>query len=234
MKTSNKILLGAFFTSLLIIVSVHVALYAKYKKGDFTLVSDDMWPTNMVAYSLDDIKCISVDNIENLTIQASDSSNLKYDKPGDGDDNTLSVTKKNDTLFLSGKGARNSPGRWYRTTHLSLAYLLPLKISNSQVHIHQAKSKRLIPMDISLDKSSIDVNNRQNVTTSFSTIKIDAMNSSRINLFNANTQLLDVKLKNSFLEESNLQTDSINITTDLASKIQLSGTNFLKAKIVNK
>lgn len=233
MKTSNKILLGAFLTSLLIIISVHVALYAKYKKGEFTLVSDDMWPTNMVTYSLHNVKYISVDNIENLTIQASDSSNLKYDKPGDGDGNILSVTKKNDTLFLSGKGDRNSPGRWYRTTHLSLADLLPVMISNSNVHLQNAKNNKLISIDLRLDKSSMDVNNRQNVITNFSSFKIEAINKSRINLFNVTTHVLDVKLKDSFLEESNLQADSISITTDLASKIQLSGTNFLKAKIVN-
>ena len=94
MKTSNKILLSAFLATLLIIVSVHIALYAKYKNGDYALITDDMWPTNMVTYSLSDIKYVSVDNVENVTINAADSSKLQYDKPGEDDENTLTVTKK--------------------------------------------------------------------------------------------------------------------------------------------
>lgn len=40
MKTSNKILLGAFITCLLVLTAIHVALYAKIKSGDFTYIKD--------------------------------------------------------------------------------------------------------------------------------------------------------------------------------------------------
>lgn len=234
MKTSNKILLSAFLATLLIIVSVHIALYAKYKNGDYALITDDMWPTNMVTYSLSDIKYVSVDNVENVTINAADSSKLQYDKPGEDDENTLTVTKKDDTLFVLGKSVNNNNnnGRWYRRTNLSLAGPLPVKIINSQLQVQSAKTTIPISMDITLDKSFMEVNNRQSSTSNFSTLKIDATNGSRISLFKVNAHLLDVRLRNSFLEENTLSADSINVMTDLASKIQLSGKNFLKAKIL--
>ncbi len=232
MKTSNKILLGTFLTALLIIISLHIALYAKYKKGDYTLVGDDMWPTNMVTYSLRDIKYVSVDNVENVSIHAADSSKLQYDKAVEGDENILSVTNRNDTLFLLGKSNGNSPGRWYRRTHLSLAGPLPIKIINSDLHVQDPKTSNPISMDITLDRSFMEVNNRQNTTTNFAGLKITASNDSRISLFNVRTHLLDITLKNSFLEETTLIADSISITTDQASKLQLSGKNLSKARIV--
>ncbi len=235
MKTSNKILLSTFFVGLLILISVHVALYAKFKKGDYTLVSDDMWPTNMITYSLEDVKYVSVDNLENLVIRQGDSSKLRYDKPIEGDENMLSVTKKNDTLFLHGKGTSNKDGRWYRATSLSLAGLLPLKIANSKIHVGiELKSNvQPVPMDVVLYNSVMEVNIRGKNAISFGTFKINAINKSRINLYNLTTNFLDVTLKDSFLEETTLVADSIRLMTDMDSKFELSGKNLVKAKILS-
>jgi len=235
MKTSNKILLGTFLAVLIILLSVHISLYAKYKKGEFKIAGDDMWPTNMITYSLDDVKYVSVDNLENLVISQGDSSKLRYDKPIEGDEYSLSVTKKDDTLFLSGKAANIKNGRWYRPTNLSLTGLLPLKIANSKVHIGPEQQKSAIspvPIDMMLDNSFIEVNIRQKNAMSFGTIKINAINKSRINLYNLTTNFLDVRLNNSFLEETTLIADSIRLMTDMDSKFELSGKNLVKAKIV--
>jgi len=235
MKTSNKILLGTFLAVLLILFSVHISLYAKYKEGEFKIAGDDMWPTNMITYSLDDVKYVSVDNLENLVIRQGDSSKLRYDKPIKGDENILSVTKKNDTLFLSGKSAKDKNGKWYKATSLSLAGLLPLKIANSKIHIGTESSKSgalLIPIDMMLDNSFMEVNIREETPMSFGTIKINAINKSRIDLYNLKTNFLDIRLNNSFLEETTLVADSIRLMTDMDSKFELSGKNLIKAKIV--
>ena len=235
MKTSNKILLGTFFTLLLILFAVHITLYAKYKKGDYTLVSDDMWPANMITYSLENVKYVSLDNIDNITVSTSDSSKLQYDKADEGDENILSVVRKDDTLFLSGKSATRNEGRWYRKTHLSLAGLLPLKVINSQIHVVVSAKKSLAPlsMDIMLDRSFMDVNNRHKNALSFGTFKINAINKSRIDLYNLTTNFLDVNLENSSLEENTLMADSIRVMTDLESKLALTGKNLVKAKIIS-
>ncbi len=236
MKTSNKILLSAFLIGLFILVGVHIALYAKFKKGEYTMVSDDMWPTNMITYSLEGVKYVSIDNLENLVIRKSDSTKLRYDKPIEGDENMLSVTRKNDTLFLLGKSTGNDDGRWYRTTHLSLAGLLPLKISNTKIRMttERSKSKVLpVPMDLVLDNSFMEVNIREENAMSFGSFKIDARNKSRIDFYNVTTDFLDVKLKDSFLEETRLTSDSIKLMTDMTSKFELSGKNLVKAKIVS-
>ena len=235
MKTSNKILLGTFLVALLILVSVHVALYAKYKKGDYTLVTDDMWPTNMITYSLSDIKYVSVNNVENVTIHAADSSKLRYDKPGDDEDDFLDVKRRNDTLFLFGKSKRNANGRWYRGTALFFAGPLPVRITNSNLHIYSRRNitTKSFPLDITLDQSFMAVNNPQNNEVNIAALKIYASNNSRVSLFNVKTNFLNVQLKNSSLEETTLNADSIMIVTDDSSKIQLSGKNSIKAQILS-
>ena len=235
MKTSNKILLGAFLVTLLILVSVHVALYAKYKKGDYTLVTDDMWPTNMITYSLSDIKYVSVNNVENVTIHTADSSKLRYDKPGEGEENFLEVKRRNDTLFLFGKSTRKANGRWYKGTALFFAGPVPVRITNSNLHIYSRGNidTKSFPLDITLDQSFMAVNNPQNNEVNIGALKIDASNRSRVSLFNVKTNFLNVRLKNSSLEETTLNADSIMIVTDDSSKIQLSGKNSIKAKILS-
>ena len=37
MKKSNKLLWGGFLTVLLMIAGIHIALYAKYKNGNYTI-----------------------------------------------------------------------------------------------------------------------------------------------------------------------------------------------------
>lgn len=233
MKTSNKILLVTFFTVLLIMVGVHVALYAKYKKGDFAAVNDEMWPMNMISQSLTGVKYVIIDNVDNLNIEAGDSSELQYEKPTKDDEKILSVTTKADTLFINGKTGSSVVARWYRRMNLTVAGLLPVRITNSKLDISRGKTNQAMAMDISLDETLMEVNNNSQETMNFSTLKVNAVNGSQINLFNTTINSLDVTLRNSSLEETTLNTDSIKIATDASSKIELSGKNLQKAKIVS-
>lgn len=232
MKTSNKILLVTFLTVILILVGLHVAIYAKYKKGDYVLATDDdMWP-NMVTQSLSNIKYVSIANVGNLSIQTADSSKLKYDKPAKEEQGTLEITQRADTLFLLGKNqTENNNGKWYRRMKLSLAGSLPIKIINSDFNVEGTQFNS--SMDITLDKSVMEVRGGGNNPPGFGSLKINAINSSRINLFDVQANFLDISLKNSSFEENNLTADSIKVTTDLDSEFELSGKNLLKAKILS-
>jgi hypothetical protein len=214
-------------------VGVHVSLYAKYKKGDFTAVNDDMWPMNMISQSLTGINYVSLENVESLYIQAGDSTKLEYEKTERNEENTLQVTRKADTLFVTVKNNGNTNGKWYRRTQLSLSRLLPVHIKNSHSYIGSSKIKQPLAMDVSLDEAFMEVNNNSQETMNFSTLKVNAVNGSQINLFNTTINALDVTLRNSSLEETTLNTDSIKIATDASSKIELSGKNLQKAKITS-
>lgn len=232
MKTSNKILLGAFLTSMLILGSIHIALYAKYKKGAYRVEGDNMWLSNMLTYPLDNVKYVSFENIENVTLLQGDSTKLQYEKADKDDDNTLSVTRKQDTLFLKGQSTGQQQGRWYKRTHLTLSGLLPLKVINSNLYIEDSKGLFEPSLDINLDASFLLFNRREKDPVRAGALKIFAGNKSRVELFNIHTNLLDIRLKNSSLEENMLVADSIKVATDVDSKLEITGNNVVKAKIV--
>lgn len=233
MNTSNKILLGAFFTAMLIILSIHITLYAKYKKGEYRIAEDEMWLPNMLTYPLEDVKYVSMENLENITITQGDSTKLQYEKADEDDDNILSVTKNHDTLFLKGQSVGKTEGRWYRRTNLTLAGLLPLRAINSRMYVHQPKKASTpISFDIALDSSFLEVNRSQRDTIQFDAFSISAVKNSRIYLYKADTKFLNLRLNNSSFEEDDFVTDSISVTTDSDSRLKMSAGNLVKAKIV--
>lgn len=230
MKTSNKILLGTFLTALLILASMHIALYAKFKNGEYTLVSDD-WHPNLASFSLDDVKHVSLDNIENVTLHFSDSSRLRYDKPGENEENILSVSKKNDTLFVVGKSKKANVGRWYKQTDLYLASNIEVKAINSQLHFGSGSAKAATnSINLSLDRALVDMN-RGEIVSRLDDVRISAVNRSTVMLNNVSIKRLNSFLDKSFLEGNNLTADSITINSDAASQIKLSAQNLSKAKL---
>ncbi len=233
MKTSNKILLGAFLTSMLIIVSIHITLYAKYKKGEYKIAGDEMWLPNMLTYPLEDVKYVSMENLENVIVTPGDSTKLQYEKADEDDNNILSVTKNRDTLFLKGKSVGRGEGRWYRTTSLTLAGLLPLRVINSRMYVHQPrKAGKPISFDIHLDSSFLEAVRSQGDVVQFDTFNIKAVRKSKVSLINMNAKFLNLQLNNSSFEEDDFVADSINVIANPESRLKMSAGNLVKAKIV--
>jgi hypothetical protein len=228
MKTSNKILLSALLAFLLIMVSVHAAIYAKYKKGDYTLITDNFLNLNFVSYSLEDVKVVSVNNVENLTVRNADTSNFRYEKPDANDENILQFTKNGDTLFVTGKSNKSSIGRWYRPAELLVNGSKPLQFINSQVHV--VSNKRMAKLDISLNDAFLEFVSNDKRDLSLDDLNINAENKSTISLRSSSAQRFNLRLRNSFVEENEFKSDSIFIDTDPGSEIKLRGENLLKAK----
>jgi hypothetical protein len=230
MKTSNKILLIAFITALLILISINVTIYAKYRKGEFTVMTDDYWMPNMASFSMQDVKYVSIDNIENISVHASDSNVLKYDK-GDGkDENVLTFNRRHDTLFVAGKSTRSEVGRWYRHTQLHINGGLSLKAINSNLQLDQKQSGGTIPkLNLLLDNANIDILS-MGQSGNFAA-DISAVNKSRVFLGDVSAGKMQLRLRNSIVEEKNLATDSLLIWVDGSSQINMRAENLLKAKI---
>ena len=234
MKTSNKILLGAFLTAMLIIASIHITLYAKYKRGEYKIADDEMWLPNMLTYPLDNVKYVSLENLDNVTITPGDSTKLQYEKADEDDDNILSVTKRQDTLFLKGESVGKREGRWYRRTNLTLAGLLPLRVINSRMYVNQPKNPGApISFDILLDSSFLEVNRSQRDTIRFDMFNVSGLKKSRIYLFKGNAKFLNVQLNNSSFEEDDFFADSIHVMADPESRLEMRAGNLVKAKIIS-
>jgi hypothetical protein len=228
MKTSNKILIGSFLTALLILTSVHIALYAKYKKGDYTLLTDNMFPMDLSTHLLKDVKYVSLHNMGNVSIRTADTSKLMYDKTEKGDEDALTFTRNGDTLVVSGKD--NAGGNWYRRTELSLSEGMQVSMKRSGAHVRRSNVAAPVSINFSLDDSFIEFNEREEDAATYGMVNINAVNDSRIELKKIKVNGLHINLMNSSLEEKDLFADSIRVTADKTSTVKLGGENLTKAK----
>lgn len=99
MKKSNKLLLGGFLTVVLVIAGIHIALYAKYKNGSYTLVK---------AYRLEkdvekdmqhfqNVNVLRIRNVFVANIYFRDSAAVEK-----GIEDQIQYAQKGDTLFITG------------------------------------------------------------------------------------------------------------------------------------
>jgi hypothetical protein len=81
MKTSNKILLGTFLLVLVIITSIHVAIYAKYKSNDY-ITLQVLHEERYATYALHDIQSVYLAGLQSVTIIPADTAKLEIEKEG--------------------------------------------------------------------------------------------------------------------------------------------------------
>ena len=98
MKTSNKILLSVLLAFMLILTGIHLALYAKYKSGDF--VSAKELPDDMDRHPLPLIKYVSITGLTNCyLISYGEKPAIEINKEGKS---RISYKVVGDTLVVIG------------------------------------------------------------------------------------------------------------------------------------
>lgn len=99
MKKSNKLLLGGFLTFILIIAGIHIALYAKYKNGNYTIVKPQRLDKNDVTemQHFQDVSVLRIRNVFRANVYFRDSATVEKRK-----EDLIQYTQRGDTLFISG------------------------------------------------------------------------------------------------------------------------------------
>jgi hypothetical protein len=100
MKTSNKILLGVLLAFMLILTGIHLALFAKYKSGDFA--SANQIPDDMDRHSLPDIKYVSITGLVNCYLIPAEKPAIEINKDKGS---RISYKVVGDTLVVTGDSA---------------------------------------------------------------------------------------------------------------------------------
>jgi hypothetical protein len=144
MKTSNKILLGVFLLCVLTILGVHVALYAKYKAGDFASkdeINGRIYDEQELPSTL---KAVSITGLANCSVQIGKAALKKEHNV------QLTVNVRNDTLYLAAndwakkedyeEGTRN-----HQIVNLSLPANLPVTCQYGDVFLMGAADSAQAP-----------------------------------------------------------------------------------------
>ena len=100
MKKSNKLLLGGFLTVILIIIGIHIALYANYKNGNYTLVKrqrlDETVQTEMQKFQ--NVGVLRLRNVYVTNVYFRDSAAVEK-----GIKDQVQYEQRGDTLFITGR-----------------------------------------------------------------------------------------------------------------------------------
>jgi hypothetical protein len=97
MKTSNKILLGIFLAVIILTTSVHLFVYAKYKRGDY-VPFDREAPMFTERVEVPQARFVSITGLGGVELINSDTAKFETDKDKMG---RISYRMVNDTLVIT-------------------------------------------------------------------------------------------------------------------------------------
>lgn len=220
MKKSNKLLLGALATIMLMITGVHIALYAKYKKGDHTL-----YMPGQDLQTFNDIKYVSIRDVDNMLVTFGDTAQTSKDNPDE-----LLFDQKGDTLVITGKLQVEPPG--YRPdVRITLPYNATVSLTNSVLLLEPGLNTKENNPVFHLQQSQIFFQGIKN-KLSLGRVRITATDSSAA-IFQGNTHVdtLDVQLSGSSIDYMDGNFGQLSILTDSISRISLQTKHLLRANI---
>ncbi|MES2881879.1 MAG: hypothetical protein V4676_07015 [Bacteroidota bacterium] len=224
MKKSNKLLLGGFLFGLLLITSIHITLYAKYKAGNFTInnAEDEKTPNSMQTFP--NILFLMVRNVPYASVKFGDVAQV--DK---GEEDNLEFIQRGDTLLITGKPDANGAFS-DNDVEFNLPNNATLSVTNSSISFRPGKKMAEINSVIHLQKAQA-VFSGAKTPFLFGQFKITA-DSSAV-LFHGSTQIknLDVQLTKSAFEYAEGDFGQLFITADSVSRISLQSKHLVKANI---
>jgi len=102
MKKSNKLLLGGFLFVVFMIVGIHIALYAKYKNGDYTLRQRANPFVDSTMQQFQGIRSVRIQNVFAVTIHFDSVAAIER-----VNEHIIKYEQKGDSLFITGHFVTN-------------------------------------------------------------------------------------------------------------------------------
>lgn len=236
MRTSNKILLSVFLAAVLVFAGIHIALYAKLKRGDF-IGAKDMWKLDFTRHELSRVKYIVVKGMDNIALIPSDTSWLEIEKKNSS---RIRYQVKGDSLIMSGDttiirndGSSQVQKSW-TNVNIYLPYATTITGDNTEFTLKGSTDSSKAPSyDIALDhegKIRFAENEwKDSSSRFFKIVNLRADRSSGIELANyAVVDEMNLVLITSSFDDKNAVINKGSIHADQKSTLALNGGNLQK------
>ena len=235
MKTSNKILLIIFLVPVLVVASVNMVLYAKYKSGNYkplTIVEEERFtsikPGNISKLALYGLDKVTIMSGTTASIQIEKGArHLHYSISGD------SLVIHGDTLVKTA-GKEDELQRSYEVVKIVLpAREVRIDAVFSSLHLHGNKNAQdatsyqlKLSNSAQLDIAEID---DSTVPAYFNTLTIDATKAERIE-FTPQTHInaFQLNIKESVFADGGAAIGKLVVNADSNSSVTLKGDNLQK------
>ena len=247
MRTSNKILLALFFTTILLFTGLFAAVRIKYANGaiikrDTEEMAISRWSNVFPVKGA--IRAVSIIGLNDVMIVPADSARIEIAKEANKliswrFENGILTIMADTTVQNQAEGSHSVYGH----VELFLAGIDSIYARNSNVQLKNTGDSTVNPSyNFTIDKSvlSIHADNRQHdgAFTNYNKLQIDASAGSEIKLGQlVAVNELSVGLQKSRLEEEDGPVrfgSNLKLRVDDASSIKLSGQNLRKAIISSK
>ena len=226
MKKSNKLLLGGFLTVILLIAGIHIALFAKYKNGNYTISKAIEETSNERMQSFPIVSHVVIRNVRTAGVIFSDMAAVERNK-----EDLIKYEQQGDSLIITGHYYNDDQPDGRSQVNFTLPHNVTLHAVNSYLNFVKAENTEGINPVLYLQNSYATFLPR-NEPYLLGSVKVVASDSSYVS-FQGNTQInqLDVQLSNSTLEYNRGEVGQLNILTDSVSRLSLQTKHLLKAKI---
>lgn len=225
MKKSNKLLLAGFLVLLLSISGVQLALYAKYKSGNYTVYAVEKDPAFSAIESFNGVKSVRVENVSTASIVFSDVAVVDNQYK-----NLLEFVRNGDSILIRGK----SKLYWDDSSDQVLLHLptgLPITLENSFIIFRGGKMENSQNAVLSL-RNSTAIFSGKRTALSLESLKLQATDNSKASIEqNAFVRNLNVHLLNSSFSYNENNPVNVSILTDSISRISLPYKLLTTAKI---
>lgn len=241
MKTSNKILLGTVAFIMLIFTAIHVALYAKYKKGEFVTVAQ-LHDENYAKHVITGVTKIDAWGLNNIEIIPSDTLKIELEKKNDRE-TKVTYEQKGDVLVVKGgtKEVNKSTGKEevYRSYSPVIIYLpsnTTITVNDCDIRLNGAadttKAFTHIIHAKNTDVTFGEWRGDDKKSSYFSNISLTS-NGGRVEfLRGASFKELNLSLTENEVNDQGFTTDKLTLNADDKSNISLKGANL--KKVINK
>lgn len=227
MKKSNKVLLIAFFSFLLILTAVHLSLSAKYKKGQFTAYNAERLGMKDIMYN--GVQHVVLKDLGNVNIGVGTTASVGKRSREDQD---YTVLQKGNTLYVSGKDFVGHQTRSRTAVWITIPSGGSIAATNTMMDVEQEKTIPSASMNVTLNNARFHINQYQK-RLAFDSVSVTAIGGSSVQIRRCDIRTINLHLKGSFLNESENTFGNLKLAVDTTSEISLSATNLVKAKITD-
>lgn len=229
MKKSNKLLLGAIFTGILILTGIHIALSAKYKSGNVTAYDEQRDNKSMESRPLANIRQINVENVGYVTMRYDATPSIKYTKGV----KSVNVSEQGGVLTLTMPKASDGMGSRDLSVHLYVDSTMMVNLLNSRAYLVNS-GERNGHINLAVDKAflttSDDVNTENFIIRG---LNLKAANNSEVRLNGINIGQLSLNVQHSTFVEDKCTFGTIQLQADDSSRISLMSNHLLKVNQTN-
>ena len=223
MKKSNKILLGGLLTIILILVAVHVALFARYKAGNYVPYSETQSEKARIVKEFPTARSIHFLNLPNVVLRIGDR--MKVEQYGDNASEII-MAEQGGRVELSLKDNMNA--------NKGFNYLIVYVPENSTItsqktmlRMEGINGKQISNLNFSISGGLLGFD-PSNVKVQIDSLTIHAANQASVELQNIQVNKLSVQLQASDFNDQGATIQQIQLNADTTSRVSLQTKNLLK------